>query len=269
MGGGGRLVVIRGAEKLLKYQITALAAYAADPAPETCLVLTLDQLKETLAKALAGATTVDCGSPWEDRIPALLAEEARRLGLRIEPAAAAWIAARCGRDLTRAVAELQKVSLLAGADRAITREMAEGIAGGEAQGDVFRVASALARGDVAGAVAAARGYLVAEERGEPRVLFELGMHLRRILAARGSVAGGMSPAEAARAAGVFWKDVEPFAASLRRWSEPRLREAYRRLLEADRRVKRGDDGLPAIEAYLWSLREGRAASAAAARGGPR
>ncbi len=256
MGEGGRLMVVLGAERLVKEQITALEAYASDPAPETCLVFVVEELKETLRKAIPRGVVVDCGSPWEDRIPALLSEEARRLGLRMDPAAGAAIASRCGRDLTRAVSELTKMSLLAGADRRITREMAEELAGGGAGGDVFKVASALARGDPAGAVAAARGYLETEDRGEPRVLYELGLHLRRLLAARGNVAGGMAPAEAARAAGVFWKDVGPFVSALRAWPERRIREAYRRLLETDRRVKRGDEGLPAIEAYLWSLRSG-------------
>jgi DNA polymerase-3 subunit delta len=143
----------------------------------------------------------------------------------------------------------------------VTRAVIEDLTGGDAAGDVFKVASALARGDTAAAVAAARLYLETEDRAEPRVLFELGLHLRRLLAARGNMAGGMSGRDAAKAAGVFWKDLDAFAGGLRLWSEPRIHEAFRRLLDADRRVKRGSDGLPAIEAYLWGLpRASRAAS---------
>lgn len=268
MGGGSRLVVLQEAERLVKDQITALAAYAAEPAPETCLVLLAATVKETLAKALSGAAMVDCSAPWEDRIPGLLSGEARRLGVRLDPAAAEAIVARCGRDLSRAFSELGKVAIAAGEGGRVTVAMVEGLAAGEAQGDVFKVASALARGDVSGAIAAARGYLESEERGEPRVLYELGMHLRRILAALSAIASGRTPAEAARAAGVFWKDVQPFAGSLSGWSEARLRGAYQRLLATDRRVKRGSEGLPAIEAYLWSLHgDGRGAGGRGARAG--
>lgn len=253
MGGGGRLVVLGPGEKLLKDPIGALGDYAADPAPSTCLVVWAGEVKEALRKALAGAVAVDCGSPWEDRIPAHLMEEARALGVKLAPAAAAALAARCGRDLSRAVSELRKAAVGAGEGGAVTKDLVEDLSGGAAVGDVFKVASALARGDTAAAIGAARGYLETEDRGEPRVLYELGMHLRRLLAARANLSAGMPPREAAKSAGVFWKDVDAFAASLRGWSEPRIRAAYRRLLDADRRVKRGSDGLPAIEAYLWHI----------------
>lgn len=253
MGGGARLVVIEPAEKLLKDQLKALEEYAADPSPATCLVLVAGELKEGLKKAFRNAVGVECGSPYEDRIPAQLMDEARRLGVRLEPAAAEAIAGRCGRDLSRAVSELAKAAVAAGPGSHVTRQAVEKLAGGDAAGDVFKVASALARGDIPAAVKAARFYLETEDRAEPRVLYELGLHLRRLLAARAGLASGSTPRVAARAAGVFWKDQEAFASGLGQWSEQRIHGAYRRLLETDRRVKRGSDGLSAIEAYLWSL----------------
>jgi DNA polymerase-3 subunit delta len=253
MGGGGRLVVIEPAEKLLKDQVKVLEGYGSDPSPGTCLVLVAGEAKDPLRRAFGGAVSVDCGSPWEDRIPGHLMEEAQALDVRLEPAAAEALAALCGRDLSRAVSELRKATVRAGAGGAVTRVLVEELAGGAAAGDVFKVASALARGDTVAAVGAARRYLETEERCEPRVLYELGLHLRRLLTARGNLEEGMPPRDAARAAGVFWKDLDPFMATLRRWDEGRIREGYRKLLEADRRVKRGGAGLPAIEACLWGL----------------
>src|SRR6266850_4057429 len=78
-GGGRRVVVISPAEALLKDHLKALGEYAADPAPSTCLVLVAGELKEGIRKAFERAVVVDCSSPWEDRIPALLDAEARRL----------------------------------------------------------------------------------------------------------------------------------------------------------------------------------------------
>src|SRR5260221_6378278 len=72
MGGGRRLVVVSPADALLKDHLKALGEYAADPSPATCLVLAAGELKETTRKAFDRAVVVDCSSPWEDRIPALL-----------------------------------------------------------------------------------------------------------------------------------------------------------------------------------------------------
>jgi DNA polymerase-3 subunit delta len=254
MGGGRRLVVVGPAEDLLKDQVKALSEYAADPSPATCLVLAAGEAKETFKKAFPAAVVVDCSSPWEDRLPDMLAEEARALGVRLDREAASALTALCGRDLSRAVAELAKAASRAGRGGTVTAALVRELAGGGEAADVFRVASALARADAAAAVRAARRFMEAEDRGELRVLYETGVFLRRLLAARGNLAAGMGPREAARAAGVFWKDLDAFAGALPRWSEGRIHSAFRRLLAADRAVKRGaDDAGAAVEACLWSI----------------
>jgi len=252
MGGGGRLVVVSPAEGLLKEQIKALAEYAADPNPATCLVLAAAEMKESLRKPFPKAVVVDCSSPYEDHLAAHLPVLAKSLGVRIESDAAASLASLCGRDLSRAAAEMEKAAGFAGPGGAITRGMIESLVGGGGAGDLFKITSALVRGDAAAAVHATRRFLEGEERAELRVLYELGMHLRKLLGARAHVARGLRPAEAARAAGVFWKDADAFAASLPAWSEERIAGAYRALLQADRRIKRGiQDPAGALEAYLW------------------
>jgi DNA polymerase III subunit delta len=253
MGGGGRLVVIGPAESLGKDQLKALSAYAADPSSFTCLVLVAGEVKETLRKAFEGAVEVDCSSPWEDRIPALLSDEAAALGVKLDREAAAVLAALCGRDLSRAVGELRKAASRVGPGGVVAASLIRDLAGGGEAADIYKVAFSLVRGDAPGAVGAVRRFLESEERAEPRVLYELGMHLRRLLAARGHAAAGMPVRDAAKAAGVFWKDVDAFAADLPRWTEARIAAAFRRLLAADRSVKRGlDDGPAAIEAYIWA-----------------
>ena len=258
MGGGRRLVVIEPAEAIAKEPLKALAAYASDPAPLTCLALVAGETRDALRKAFPSAVVVDCSSPYQDRLPDLLAAEARDLGVRIERDAAQALAALCGRDLSRAVGELRKAAGRVGPGGVVTAALARDLAGGEEAGDIFRFASCLARGDLAEAACAARRYIETEERGQVRILYEMGMHLRRLLAARANMAVGMPPREAARSAGVFWKEVDRFAAELPHWDDDRIAAAYRRLLAADRSVKRGiDDGAASIESYLWSLRRGR------------
>lgn len=252
MGEGGRLVVVSPAEGLLKDQISALAEYASDPSPASCLVLVAGEMKESLKKLAAGAVTIDCGSPYEDHIPAHLAARAKELGVRLDGDAAAALASLCGRDLSRAVAELEKAAESAGPGARIDRATIEALASGGEAGDLFKITAALVRGDAAGAVHAMRLFLAGADRAELRVLFEMGMHLRKLLVARGNLARGMRAAEAARAAGVFWKDADAFAAALPRWSEERIAAAYGKLLGADRSIKRGlQDPAGALEAYIW------------------
>jgi len=254
MGGGRRLVVIAPAEDLLKDQVKTLGEYAGSPAPHTCLVLAAAEVKESLRKAFEKAVLVECASPWEDRLPALLATEAKDLGVRLDREAGSALAALCGRDLSRAVGELQKAATRVGPGGVITATLIRDLAGGGESGDVYRIASALARGDPAGAVRAARRFVEGEEKGQIRVLWEIGMYLRRLLAARSNLDAGMPAREAARAARVFWKDLDAFAAEVRRWDETRIASAFRRLLAADRVVKRGiDDGSAAIESCLWAI----------------
>jgi DNA polymerase-3 subunit delta len=253
LGGGRRLVVIGPAEALGKECVRLLGAYAADPSQDTCLVLVAAEVRESLRKAFQGAVVVDCTPPYEEKLPGHLAEAARESGVRLDAEAAAVLAAVCGRDLSRAVGEVRKAADHLGPGGTITEELISDLIGGGTAGDIYRVASALARGDAPGAVAAGRRYLEAAERAEPRVLYEMGMHLRRLLVARGSLASGRPAREAARDAGVFWKDAEAFAAELRAWDEPRVIEAFRCLLEADRRVKGIlGGGEAAIEAYVWA-----------------
>jgi DNA polymerase-3 subunit delta len=253
MGGGRRLIVISPAEDLLKDQVKALGEYAADPSPATCLVLVAGELKETQRKAFAGAVTVDCSSPWEDRVPEHLAEEARSLKVKLDREAALTLASLCGRDLSRAVGELRKAAGRVGPGGIVTAAIVRTLCGGGEAADVYKVSSALARGDAAAAVRATRRLMETDGGAHLRVLYEIGMHLRRLLAARAALSSGASPRDAARAAGVFWKDADAFAAELPRWSEARIASAFRRLLEADRSVKRGlDDGPGAVEGCLWN-----------------
>jgi len=253
MGGGRRVVVIEPAEALLKDQLKALGEYAADPAPSTCLVLVASEAKEGFRRAFERAMIVDCSSPWEDKIPAHLETEARSLGVRLEREAGLTLASLCGRDLSRAVAELRKAAGSVGPGGVVSASLVRSIMGGEEAGDIFKVSSALARGDAPAAVRAMRRFLETEERAELRVLYECGQHLRKLLSARSLLASGQPPREAARGVGVFWKDVDAFASQLPAWDEDRIAAAMRRLLGADRGIKKGiEDGSALIEAYLWS-----------------
>jgi len=263
MGGGSRLVVIEPAESLTKEALKPLGEYAADPSPATCFVLIASEAKEGLKKAFEGAVVVDCSSPWEDRIPAILDGEARTLGVKLEREGGTLLAALCGRDLSRAAMELRKAAGRVGPGGTVTAALVKEIAGGDEAGDIFKVSSALARGDAAGAVKAARRFADTEDRGELRVLFECALHLRKLLQASALVASGTPPRDAAKAVRVFWKDADAFAAELPRWDEGRIAAAFRRLLAADRGIKRGaDDGGGVIEAYVWAtMRPGDGARA--------
>jgi DNA polymerase-3 subunit delta len=77
----------------------------------------------------------------------------------------------------------------------------------------------------------------AEGETGPAVVRALGMHLNRLRRASILSAAGASPAEAAKAAGVFWKQEREFLRQLRAWKGPELDEVQPDVLDADRACK--------------------------------
>ena len=77
----------------------------------------------------------------------------------------------------------------------------------------------------------------AEGESGPAVVRALGMHLNRLRRAAILSGAGASPAEAAKSAGVFWKQEREFLRQLRAWRTSELDEVQPEVLNADRACK--------------------------------
>ena len=91
-----------------------------------------------------------------------------------------------------------------------------------------------------GRVATAQGHLRrarAEGEGGPAVVRALGMYLGRLRRALNNIKGGADAAQAAKAAGVFWKQEREFIRQLKAWTLAELDRIQPEVLDADRACK--------------------------------
>ena len=116
-GSGGRLVIVEAVDRWKAADAQAVAAYLADPTPETVLALVADALKTDapLAKAVAKAGDVLAWDVPKRRVPGWVAEQFGRLGVEADREACETLVALVGDDLAELESEVEKIATWAGA----------------------------------------------------------------------------------------------------------------------------------------------------------
>ena len=150
-----RLVVLRHAEKLPAADLTALADYAKDPAPYTCLVLTAEKLAKNtrLYKAVADLGGVaEYAAPKRGEYAGEVVRMFRDKGHDASIEAAEALVAAVGRDLQRLDSEADKVVAYVGDGNAVTAAHVEEAVSSAAPVSVFDYLDALGARDCAGAL---------------------------------------------------------------------------------------------------------------------
>lgn len=131
--------------------VDLLAAYLADPVPETCLVLVatgLDARRAASKLLLERAITVDCSSPSEERdVGRWIEQRAAAMELTIEDEARTYLLEMVGNNLQQLDQELEKLALLVGDRGNIEAQDAEALLGRSREHSVFELTDALVGGD--------------------------------------------------------------------------------------------------------------------------
>jgi DNA polymerase-3 subunit delta len=124
-GGGGRLVIVEAVDRWKAADAQAVAAYLADPTPETVLALVADALKPDapLAKAVAKAGDVLAWDVPKRRVPGWVAEQFKRLGVEADREACETLVALVGDDLAELESEVEKIATWAGTDAVTARDV--------------------------------------------------------------------------------------------------------------------------------------------------
>lgn len=165
-----------------------LARLAADPAPDTLLLVTSSRIAaETYSTAWFKAfekhgVVVQSWPVGIERLPQWIAARAARLGLDFEAEAAELLAERVEGNLLAAHQELEKLALLAPAG-AVSAEDVRAAAANSARYDVFQLGEAALEGDAARSLRILEG-LRAEGAEPPLVLWALCRELRALSEAR-------------------------------------------------------------------------------------
>jgi DNA polymerase III subunit delta len=261
---GRRVIIVDGVERWRQADVESelLGAMSAMP-PATTLALFAREDARTKAPpsvhqavAAAGGQVVAQGTvkPWE--LPKWAREQAARMGLSLDVAAAKALVGQVGERQQRLLRELEKLALEAGAGEArppgegpgagaataITVEDIERRAAHSAEWRVYGLADALVAGD---GREATRSYLRLRDQGErlAGLGYLMAQRLRDALAIALRLQMGESPAEIKRTLRMPARAAERFVADAARSDPDRLRAALGALadLELD---SRGGSPLP-------------------------
>jgi DNA polymerase-3 subunit delta len=246
---GRRVIVAEGAERWREKDVEAhlAPALASMPADTTLAMFAREEARAKAPQALHAAVKRADGQivaqmnvkPWE--LGKWVREQAPRLGLALDPAAAKALVAQVGERQQRLLRELEKLALEgdgeAGASpRTVTVEDIESRAAQSAEWRAYALGDALVAGD--GALATAT-YLRLREQGErvAGLTYLLASRLREAVAVSEQLAAGRSAADVKKGLRMPPKAAERLISDVQRSDPARLRGAIGALarLELDTR----------------------------------
>jgi DNA polymerase-3 subunit delta len=243
----GRLVLVDGVERWKAADAKAVADYLAAPAPDTVLALVGEDVRKDspLAKACAKAGAVLAYEVSKRELPKWVVEQFARHGVRVSVEAARALVELAGENPHELSAEIDKLSLWAGADEVGEGEI-ERLVAARAEVPPFTLTDAWGRRDVAGVLAATESILERSSRtGEVHMLVgRLVAHVRRVQACQRLDAEGATARDTAAALKMHPFAAEKAIGQARNFSVEELREAIVRLALLDHAVK-GGSRLPA------------------------
>jgi len=234
-----RLVLAKGIDGTKADTLGPLAEYAADPNPQTCLVLVGDKV-DTRFKAfqvLRKAGFLHEFPALRDReLGAWLTREAKQRKVAITADAVAMLAESAGPELGRLAQALEQLSLYVGAKASITLDDVEALIPETRQRSVFELTKAIGDGEVARALRILANMF--RNREAPlKVEFMLARQLRQIWRAKELSAQGAGRDEIASATGVPPFFLDDILTPARRMSHQALARGFERLYQVDRALK--------------------------------
>lgn len=168
-----RLVAVRRSQALSAKAGDALAAYARDPNPATCLLLLADEplaasrerrADHWLLQAIPSTATVALPARKDRALEEWLRQRAALEGLTIDEAAARLLVQWVGDDGASLMGEARKAALAGGSDnRTVGEREVKAVVGEHRLSDVFELTNAVTRGDVGLALRTLDRLLTTEE----------------------------------------------------------------------------------------------------------
>jgi DNA polymerase-3 subunit delta len=260
---GWRVIIVEGVERWREADVVEhLAPALAQMPPDTTLALFAreEPLRVKVPAALhaaveqAGGQVVAQGTvkPWE--LPGWVREQATRLGLALDAAAAKALVAQVGERQQRLLRELEKLALEQdGGARPISVEDIERRAAHSAERRAYGFADALVGGDRAEAL---RAYVRLRAQGErpAGLLYVMASRMREAVGVAGRLRAGESAADVKRSLRMPARAAQRFVADVSARDPEHLRAGLGTLadLELD---SRGGAPIPASRTSLAGLDE--------------
>jgi DNA polymerase-3 subunit delta len=236
-------VVVDEVERWKQADVDALAAYLADPAPETVLALVGAAKPDgPLGRLVRKRGDVLAFDVPRRALPGWVGEQFERLGAPVEPAACRTLVELVGDDLEQLATEAEKLATWAGGEPIAARDV-EFLVAGRAETSAFALTDAWGRRDVAAALGACEKLLERSQRPRrdelPRVAGLLASHVARVRACQRLAAEGVRPRDAAAKLKQHPFAVEKAFAHAERFGQDELRDVIARLAELDHALKGG------------------------------
>jgi DNA polymerase-3 subunit delta len=251
-----RLVIVKNVDKMAKSGQDTIAAYAADPAPSTVLVLSATKIAKNtkLYRAvdkLGGAA--EYAAPKKPEYPREVQRIFVERGKKISLDAAEFLVNVVGYDLRRLGAEADKAVSFVGARPEVTRQDIEQVASTTATASIFEITDALANRDARAALR-----LLDRLLGDGESVF--GIHalslrtLRDLIVARAMIDSGRgSLSEIARTIGRPDWQLKNLPRQARGFTSEELVDALRAAAETEAQMKTSRDSRLAFERWIVKL----------------
>ena len=239
-----------------------LLQYLHDPSPTTALILVsekwepekweADELGKLVEVLGDRGACVECVPPKGQAMATWLEGEAAIMGNTLDRAAAMELVERAGEGTLLLHSELEKLAVHAGRGGRITMEGVRELTGEQVLPNIFQFLDVLFVERRPGRALAMLARLMTEEH--PLKLHTMMLnHLKKLLALKAAMAGGMSPGSAASRANVPYWLAERLGMMVQRTPRERFARLLGALADSETALKRGGDGRVVMETFVLKV----------------
>lgn len=252
-GSPKRLAIYGPVEELEEADRETLVALCSS-LPETAVLLLFSgesAKKSAFLRALSEVCrVVSCHPPFERDLPQWILARARKIGLTLEPAAAAVLPDRAGKEPVSLAAALDQLAIYVLPRKEVKRADVETLLSRSVEADVFRLTETLVEGKVPACLSIADG-LFREGVKAFEIVAVMAGQIERFRKGARLLADGVPPPRVAETLGVPAFFSEKFLRQAGRLSEPAYANLTRGLLECDEAIKSGRVAdRPAFDRFL-------------------
>jgi DNA polymerase-3 subunit delta len=245
---GRRFIIVDGAERWSEKGVAPLIEGLRSIAPETTVaIFAREEGRLTVPSGLLDAVRAAGGhveaqrsiKPWE--LPRWVAEQARAVGLELEPEAARALIRHVGERPQRVRRELEKIALELGKQSRLGEAEIDELTASSAERKVWALADAALAGDGPGAMGL---YLTLRVQGErvPGLLFWMAQRLRQAADVAARLDEGEPVGQIKRALKMPSRAADRLIADARRAGPERLRRALEQLADVELASRGGGPG---------------------------
>jgi DNA polymerase III subunit delta len=234
-----RFVLVRSADEMADKELDKLTEYLSEPVDTCCLVVVAEKLdgRSRFMKAAKQKGHLSEAQPIKQGgMRDFLAREARRRNLDIRADASAALVDAIGTDLSTLDDALTRLSLYVGDGKPVTLEAVEACVSRVRVESIWQLVDAVGLRDQRAALRAASS-LLADREPPLRILTMVTRQLRMIGRMQDGLRSGMTPENAATAAGAPPFKARDLATAAKRVSPRALARAFQLLGETDLALK--------------------------------